>query len=104
MARRAGTVSSTGLSIAFSTLGDASSGRNASTGSSSLSLPSSTSMSVAAAITGLVIEAMRKMVSRLIEGPPNDRVPTASTCTSPCRLTSATTPGMSPDATGAAKA
>ena len=100
--RRAGTVSSTAPSMLPNTLRSASSGRKASTGSSSRSLPSSTSIKVAAAITGLVIEAMRKIVSRFIGGPSKDCVPTASTWTSPWRLTSATTPGMSPAATCAA--
>ena len=47
-------------------------------------------------MTGLVIEAMRKIVSRRIAAPPNDCVPIASTQASPRRLTSATMPGMSP--------
>ena len=94
--RFAGTVSSTGPSRLFSTWRSASSGRKSSTGSSSRSLHSSTRISVAAAVIGLVIEAMRKIVSRRIGASPNDCAPIASTWISPRRLTSATRPGMSP--------
>ena len=71
-----------------------------STGSSSRSLHSSTRIIVAAAAIGLVIEAMRKIVSRRIGSPPPTAlVPIASTCTSPRRLTSVTIPGTSPRST-----
>jgi hypothetical protein len=78
--RLAGTVSSSGPSSFFSTVRLASSGKKRSTGSSSRSVHSSTRIIVAAAITGLVIEAMRKMVSRCIgASPPTASVPYAST-------------------------
>jgi len=64
--RIAGTNSSIGPSMLFSTRRLASSGSNSSTGSSSLSLHCSTRIMAAAAVTGLVIEAMRKIVSRPI--------------------------------------
>src|SRR5262249_7820271 len=54
-------------------------------------------------VTGLVIEAMRKMVSRRIGAlPPMACVPIASTWVSPCRLTSVTGPGSVPRATWSA--
>ena len=62
--RLAGTVSSSPASIRRSTRRLASSGSSRSTGSSSLNLPSSTSIITAAAVIALVIEAMRKIVSR----------------------------------------
>src|SRR5437016_13540914 len=70
------------------------------TGSSSRSRHSSTRIIVAAAVIGLVNEAMRKIVSRRIGSPPPTAfVPIASTCTSPRRLTSVTIPGTSPRST-----
>ncbi len=66
----AGTVSSTGPSGARSTRGAASSGSSRATGSSSASRPSSTSRSVAAPVIGLVIEEMRKTLSRRTGAPP----------------------------------
>ena len=98
--RCAGTVSSSGPSSRFSTLRSASSGSSRSTGSSSRSLHSSTRIIAAAAVIGLVIEEMRKIVSRRIGSlPPSAFVPIASTCTSPRRLTSVTSPGTSPRST-----
>ena len=62
--RSAGTVSSTAASRLRSTRRFASSGSRSSTGSSSRSLPSSTRIIAATAVTGFVIDAMRKIVSR----------------------------------------
>ena len=67
--RSAGTVSSSGPSESAITRMSASSGSHFATGSVSASLPSSTSVIAAATVTGLVIEAMRKMVSRCIGRP-----------------------------------
>ena len=64
MARRAGTVYSSGPSTRISTRRSASSGSRSSTGSSSRSTHSSTRIIAAAAVTGLLIDAMRKIVSR----------------------------------------
>jgi hypothetical protein len=69
IARFAGTVSSSGLSSARRTLRFPSSGRNRSTGPSIRSVASSTRIMAAAAVIGLVIEAMRKRVSRRIGAP-----------------------------------
>ena len=81
--RRAGTVSSSGPSMRFRTLRSASSGSSRSTGSANATLPSSTSIIVAAARTGFVIEVMRKIVSRRIGSLlPNADTPMASTWTS----------------------
>jgi hypothetical protein len=91
--RLAGTVLSNGASILVSILRPASSGSNLSTGSSMRTLPSSTRIMVAAAVTGLVIEEIRKIPSRVIEGPPYERAPMTSTCVSAARLTRATRPG-----------
>src|SRR6266446_4585828 len=94
--RFAGSVSSIGPSSRFNTRRSASSGKSRSTGSSSRSLHSSTRIIAAAAVIGLVIEAMRKIVSRSTGSPsPSVFMPSASTCTSPCRLTSATRHGTS---------
>jgi hypothetical protein len=60
IARFAGSVSSSGPSSRFNTWRSASSGNSPSTGSSSRSLHSSTRIIAAAAVTGFVIEAMRK--------------------------------------------
>ena len=62
--RFAGTVSSSGPSSRLSTRRLASSGSSRSTGSSSRSLHSSTRIIAATAVIGLVIEVMRKSVSR----------------------------------------
>ena len=98
--RRAGTVSSSGPSIRFSTRRSASSGSHGSTGSSSRSRHSSSRTIAAAIATGLDVEAIRKIVSRRIGAPPSWRiVPIASTCVSPPRLTRATSPGIFPDST-----
>src|SRR2546421_8543715 len=72
--RFAGTVSSSGPSSRFNTLRSASSGSQRSTGSSSRSLHSSTRIIVATAMIGLVIEEMRKMVSRRMGGASADRL------------------------------
>ncbi len=77
--RSAATVSSRGPSVRRSTRRPASSGRSRSTGSSNASRPSWTSNSVATAVTGLVIDVMRKMASRLSGWlPPTAAVPMAS--------------------------
>ena len=64
--RSAGTVSSSGPFGSASTVMSASSGRNSSTGSSRRSVQSSTSVIAQAATSGLLIEAMRKIVSSAI--------------------------------------
>ena len=105
IARFAGTVSSSGLSMRFRTLRFASSGSSGSTGSSRRSFPSSTRIIAAAAVIGLEIDAMRKIVSRRIGSlPPNAFTPIASTCVSPRRLTSVTSPGIRPLSTWRAMA
>jgi hypothetical protein len=105
IARRAGTTSSTGDSGVRTTIGDASSGSQRSTGSSRPSRPSSTSSIVAAAVIGLLFDAIRKIVSRVIGVPPPNAVePMASTRTSSPRATSVTIPGNSPRSTRAAMA
>src|SRR6266849_3424596 len=97
IARFAGTVSSSGLSMRLRTLRFASSGNSGSTGSSRRSFASSTRIMAAAAVIGFVIEAMRKIVSRRIGSlPPKAFTPIASTCVSPRRLTSVTSPGIRP--------
>jgi hypothetical protein len=98
--RFAGSVSSSGPSSLFNTWRSANSGNSRSTGSSSRNLHSSTRIIAAAAVIGFVIEAMRKIVSRLIGSAlPSAFMPIASTCASPRRLTSATKPGTSPRST-----
>ena len=79
IARRAGTTSSTGACGVRTTIGDASSGSQRSTGSSRPSRPSSTSSIVAAAVIGLLFDAIRKIVSRVIGGPSTSRAPTTAT-------------------------
>jgi hypothetical protein len=64
--RFAGTVSSSGLSIVRRTRRLASSGSHWSTGSSSLSLHSSTRIMAPTAVIGLVVDASRKIVFRSI--------------------------------------
>ena len=64
--RYAGTVSSSSASGRFSTCRSASSGSSRFTGSSSRSRHSSTRIMAATAVTGLVIDEMRKIVSRRI--------------------------------------
>ena len=81
IARRAGTVSSSGPSIRRSTRRFASSGNNRSTGSSRVSRPSAMSASVAAPVTGFVVEAIRNNESRCTGGPPIVNEPSASVCT-----------------------
>jgi len=76
----AGTTSSTALRGVRTTLGDASSGSHSSTASSSAIRPSSTSIMTAAAVMGLVIDAMRKIESLAIRAVPSmSSDPTAST-------------------------
>ena len=92
-------MSSTGPVALFSTCMPANSGIHLVIGSSSLSLPSSISISAATEVTGLVIEAMRKMVSRVIGAPASmSRWPSARNCSSwPPRQISVTAPERSPD-------
>ncbi len=98
--RLAGTVSSSGPSMRFNTLRLASSGSRWSTGSSSRSLHSSSRIIVATAVIGLVIEVMRKMVSRRIGSlPPTALLPITSTCISSRRLSRVTRPGRVPRST-----
>jgi hypothetical protein len=85
--RTAGTTSSTGLSGVRTTRGSASSGSQRAIGSSSATLPSSTSSITAAAVIGLVIEAMRTIESGASS-------PTVATSTSSPRATRAAPPGM----------
>jgi hypothetical protein len=97
IARRAGTTSSTGACGVRTTTGDASSGSQRSTGSSRSSRPSSTSSIVAAAVIGLLFDAMRKIVSRVIGGPSTSRAPTTATSRSSGPFaTAATAPGSFP--------
>ncbi len=91
--RSAGTVSSSGPSIRFNTRRPASSGSRRSTGSSSPTSPSSITASVAAAVIGLVVEAIRNSESRCTGAPPTVRLPNASTYTSCPDATSTTKPG-----------
>jgi len=80
IARSAGTVSSGCEDIDFSTRRFASSGSHGSIDSSSRNLHSSTRIIAATAVMGLVIEAIRKIVSRFIGAAwPNDNVPSVST-------------------------
>ena len=64
--RSAGAVSSSEPRVSVITRSSDNSGSHFATGSVSASLPSSTSVIAAATVTGLVIEAMRNMVSRCI--------------------------------------
>jgi hypothetical protein len=77
----AGSVSSSGPSIRRSTRRSASSGSSRSTGSSSSSRPSRTSASVAAAVIGFVVDAIRNSDSRSTGFPPTASAPSAATCT-----------------------
>ena len=95
--RPAGTVSSTGAFGRRSTGRPASSGSNRSMGSSSAIRPSWTSVSAATAVTGLVMDVMRKMASGWIGSlPPAAALPTASMWTSPPRLRASARPGTCP--------
>ena len=79
ISRWAATVSSSGPSIRFSTRRFFSSGSQRSTGSSRAILPASTRVMATAAVIGLVIEAMRKIASRLTGAAPSKVVePTAT--------------------------
>ncbi|CNI19992.1 Uncharacterised protein [Mycobacterium tuberculosis] len=69
MARCAGCVRSSGPCGSSSTRTPASSGTQRVIGSRGVSLPSSTRLIAAATVTGLVIDAMRNNVSRLIGWP-----------------------------------
>ena len=98
--RWAGTESSSSASGRRSTCRLASSGSSRSTGSSSRSMHSSTQIMPAAAVTGLVIEEMRKIVSRRSgSSEPSAMAPIASTWPSPRRATMVTRPGTSPRST-----
>ena len=77
--RSAGTVSSSGPSIRFNTRRSSSSGSRRSTGSSRPTSPSSITASVAAAVIGLVIDAIRNSESRCTGAPPTASLPNAST-------------------------
>ena len=95
--RTAGTTSSTGPSGVRTTVGDASSGSQCPTGSSSAIRPSSTSIMTAAATTGLVIDAIRKIESRAIGAVPSTSAePTACTSIRSPRATRPTAPGTGP--------
>ena len=98
---RAGTVQSSGPVGSASTRISASSGSHRSTGSDRAILPSCTSVIAAATVTGLVIEAIRKIVSRRIGRPASaSRWPIALTwSTSPRCQTSVTAPASRPEAT-----
>ena len=97
MGRFAGTVSSSGLSIVRRTLRSFSSGSHSSTGSSSLTLHSSTRIMAPTAVIGFVVEASRKMVSRRIGTLLSKAmVPIVSTCSRPRWWMSATSPGSWP--------
>jgi hypothetical protein len=72
ISRFAATVSSSGPSIRRSTRRSASSGMSRRTGSSSASLASSTKIKAATAVTGFVIDEMRKIVSRIGTLSPSD--------------------------------
>jgi hypothetical protein len=102
--RAAGTVSSSGPSMRRSTLRLASSGSSRSTGSSRSIRPSPAIASVAAAVIGLLVEAIRKIESCVTGAPPIARLPSASTWTSSPHATSATSPGMSVSPTCSAAA
>jgi hypothetical protein len=81
------------------TIGEASSGSHVPTGSFRPILPSSTRIITAAAVTGLVIDARRKIESAAIGPPPTAAEPTACTSTWSPRATSPTAPGTVPAAT-----
>ncbi len=95
--RLAGTTSSIGPSMLLSTLRSAISGSSRSTGSSRRSLPSSTRIIAATAVIGLVMDAIRKMLSRF-RGVPRSRscMPTTSTWVSPRRSIRVMAPATSP--------
>jgi hypothetical protein len=94
--RTAGTTSSASASGVRTTRGSASSGSHRPTGSSSAIRPSSISSSTAAAVIGLVSEAIRKIESRAIGAPFSSAEPAAATSTrSPC-ATRPTAPGSAP--------
>ena len=98
--RAAGTVRSSGPDGSTSTCRSASSGRSSSTGSSSRSAQSSTRIRAATAVTGFVIDEMRKMVrssTARSDGPP--AVPAAPVRTSPRRATAQASPTALPRST-----
>src|ERR1700722_15814453 len=97
--RAAGTTSSTGLAGVRTTIGSASSGSHRATGSSSAIRPSWTRVRTAAATMGLVIEAKRKMASRVIAPPPTAAEPTTATSVRSPPAITATAPGSDPSAT-----
>ena len=102
--RAAGTTSSTGEAGVRTTTGAASSGSHRWTGSSSAIRPSSTSIMTAAAVIGLVIDAMRKIESPPMGAPPGTpAVPTACASTRPSHATRPTAPGTGPVPTWTSK-
>lgn len=101
MARGAGYVPSKGLSGRRSTRIRANSGAHLLIGSSSRIAPCSISIIATTETTGLLIEAIRKIVSRSTgDFVSISRKPTVSSCSnSPPRQTRETAPGISPVAT-----
>jgi hypothetical protein len=98
MGRWAGTVRSSGPPESASTRTPASSGSQSVTGSARVNRPSSTNAIAAATVTGLLIEAMRKIVSRCIGSlAATSRWPSSPTCSTlpPCH-TRVTAPASSP--------
>src|SRR5579872_6240144 len=93
MSRAAGTVSSRGPSGRTRTRGEASSGSKRETGSSRPRRPSPISANVHAAVSGLVIEAIRKRESRVTGPRPWPRTPKDLTYTSPSCSMSTAMPG-----------
>src|SRR5580704_3328907 len=101
MARGAGKVSCKGPSGRRSTCIAANSGAHFVMGSSSRNTPRSFKIIATAVVTGLLMEAIRKIVLRSTGSRASIlRKPTASiSSNSPCRHTRHTTPGISPVAT-----
>ncbi len=88
-------------SVHWKTRRSANSGMKRETGSSRRNLPASTSISTPTLVIGLVIEAIRKIVSGVIGRPASmsRRLTQASWATSSCRATSMTAPAISPCST-----
>ena len=101
--RTAGTTSVTGLAGVRTTTGRASSGSHSATGSASAIRPSWISIMTAAAVTGLVIEARRKIESLVIDVPPALTEPTAAASIRSPRASRPTAPGSDPRSTCACK-
>jgi hypothetical protein len=97
--RAAGTTSSTAPAGVRTTEGFDISGSHWSTGSWSAMRPSSTSIMTAAAVTGLVMEARRKIESLVIGAPPTPAEPTAATSARSPQATRPTAPGTDPPLT-----